>query len=49
MEKYFWAGNKNGVKFWVAFAIVIRNVTVMSITVSNNTDGCSQVIIYIYI
>ena len=40
---YLWAGNKNDLKLWVAFAIImiIIIVTIMIIMVSNNTSGCS--------
>ncbi len=37
---YLWAGNKNNVKFWVDFAIVIIIiVTIIIIMVCENTSG----------
>ena len=39
--KYLWACNKNTVKFWVTFAIIIINLEVMIKMVSDNTGGCS--------
>ena len=40
-SRVMWCSDKNDIKFWVAFAITIINVTIMIIMVSDNTDGCS--------